>query len=714
MMMIHFKKFAVVLGLSVFAGSLPGFNLAPWVGPNIRLGDDPAALPAGDGKNQAEPHVVRSITDPDLLLATFQEGRFTDGGARGNGYAVSEDGGFTWNRALNPRLTRVEGGIYYRATDPVGGIDRDENLYLNSLVAVDYSFDVGRLVIQRSEDRGETWTDPITIYTGTSSVFDGDVFPDKNWMVVDDYPESPHPGRVIVTWTNFRSLVYDGDPLQDYLLLSSFSDDHGQTWSTPVYVTPSRGIMNEELRFQGSRPVFLPGGGLAVVYHNFTTSALEVRYSPNGGITYPYDGVPVHDSYLLYDTPNMRDGSFLPTVEVARETGDVYIAYTARPSFLDQKGSIFFVRSHLPNSGSSPAGQPNWSFSTPLQVSGLSPDRIVSTSTLTVSPDGQRVSIFFYDNRNGTGINDSGDFYCVQSEDGGSSWSSPFRLTEEVFTLADATSTNRGYMIGDYFGFAGPMAPDQAGIAVWVDTREGNADPWSARVAGLDQPVVNSWLQAQLPYAVHANLGDDWAIEDPDDNGLPLGLEYVLGRSPMAVEEIPSVSDGSPIHILNPATDPEIQVTAKGYMNRWPNTPALEIGMVPQVVPAGEGYWDEYTWGQGSGLRHIALSIENEDTIFLMEETAPARWMVDAGDGWLWSDWFNLVHPLHAPWLFHDQLGWLYDMEGVLYSDSLSAYLWADRLTFPWIPKDDGEWLFLSEEAPWVYDSGSESWLKTY
>ena len=99
--------------------------LAPWVGPNIRLGEDPAALPNGDGKNQAEPHVTRSISDPDLVLATFQEGRFSDGGAVSNGFAVSRDGGFTWHRALNPNLTTVSGGPYYRATDPVAGISLD-------------------------------------------------------------------------------------------------------------------------------------------------------------------------------------------------------------------------------------------------------------------------------------------------------------------------------------------------------------------------------------------------------------------------------------------------------------------------------------------------------------------------------------------------------------------------------------------------------------
>jgi hypothetical protein len=51
------------------------------IGPNIRLGDDPSALPS-NMRAQAEPDIARAITDEDFLAAVFQEGRFaTSGGA---------------------------------------------------------------------------------------------------------------------------------------------------------------------------------------------------------------------------------------------------------------------------------------------------------------------------------------------------------------------------------------------------------------------------------------------------------------------------------------------------------------------------------------------------------------------------------------------------------------------------------------------------------
>src|SRR5215210_7345652 len=65
-------------------------SLDPRVASNIRLGDDPPALPS-NRLAQAEPHIVRSQADPDYLLAIFQEGRLTNGGAVDCGYSVSHD-----------------------------------------------------------------------------------------------------------------------------------------------------------------------------------------------------------------------------------------------------------------------------------------------------------------------------------------------------------------------------------------------------------------------------------------------------------------------------------------------------------------------------------------------------------------------------------------------------------------------------------------------
>src|SRR4029077_5045367 len=44
------------------------------IGPNIRLGNNPAGLPS-NMRAKAEPHIARAITNEDFLAGVFQEGR---------------------------------------------------------------------------------------------------------------------------------------------------------------------------------------------------------------------------------------------------------------------------------------------------------------------------------------------------------------------------------------------------------------------------------------------------------------------------------------------------------------------------------------------------------------------------------------------------------------------------------------------------------------
>ena len=172
----------------------PPIVLDARIGPNLRLGDDPAALPASQ-RGQAEPHIVRSLTNPDLLLATFQEGRLADGGALGCGYAVSLDGGLTWRRDLIPNLTPITRGRFERATDPVAGAGPQGDLYLQTLGSVQSVFAQAAVVVSRSTDNGATWSSPVTVFESSAST----PAPDKNWLAVNDYPGTPNSGRLVST-----------------------------------------------------------------------------------------------------------------------------------------------------------------------------------------------------------------------------------------------------------------------------------------------------------------------------------------------------------------------------------------------------------------------------------------------------------------------------------------------------------------------------------
>ncbi|MGI8432181.1 MAG: sialidase family protein [Chthoniobacterales bacterium] len=215
------------------------------VGPDLRLGDDPAPLPP-TMRAQAEPHMARSPVDPDFVVATFQEGRFTDGGAVDCGYSVTHDGGLTWTRALIPNLTTASGGPYPRATDPVAAIDLGGRIFLNTEAATDPAFSEGVILVSRSTDGGASFAAPAIVFMPN----DGVSFPDKPWMAVNTFAGTTQAGRILVTWTLFGAS--GASPIY-----RSFSDDHGVTWSAaaPIHGTGTSA--------QGSQPVFLPDGKVA-------------------------------------------------------------------------------------------------------------------------------------------------------------------------------------------------------------------------------------------------------------------------------------------------------------------------------------------------------------------------------------------------------------------------------------------------------------------
>ena len=103
------------------------------------------------------------------------------------------------------------------------GMDHLGNIYLNTL-AFDPSgvLEPGAVMISRSNDGGLTFGDPVIAAQGTTGEF-----LDKNWVAVDASPDSPHPGRIVTTYTNF---ITGGTPL-----MSVFSDDNGETWSDPAF-----------------------------------------------------------------------------------------------------------------------------------------------------------------------------------------------------------------------------------------------------------------------------------------------------------------------------------------------------------------------------------------------------------------------------------------------------------------------------------------------
>lgn len=477
------------------------------VGQNIRLGGDPNVLPVTQ-RGQAEPHIYRSITNPNVLLGTFQEGRFADGGALDCGYAITLDGGLTWTRALIPQLTQSSGGPYDRATDPVASIGPQGDLYLNTLASVRNAFALGAVVVSRSIDNGVTWSAPAVVFQSPNA----QAMPDKEWLAVNDYAGTPTAARLVVTWTNFTS-TSNGTATGDNLL-SSLSDDRGATWNTPVAITPA-GALN-----QGSQPVFLPDGSLVVVYITFldanttTLFSIQCKRSSDGGRTYPSVASNVAASVTGWDDPDLRAGTFLPAATVSRQTGVLFVTYVAVVAGTPR---VMVIRSS--DKGST--------WSAPIIVSDNPATVSVMNPAIAVTPDGQNVSAVFMDKRNASDGHNFIDLYAAQSFDGGITWQPNIRLTETSSDIRYAPLTSEGYMLGDYLGVAPALSTSQPSVAIWCDTRSGDSDPFTVRFTPSPVGNYDSWRIAR---------GVGAGSEDPDADGLPNVLEYALGTNPLVAE----------------------------------------------------------------------------------------------------------------------------------------------------------------------------------
>jgi hypothetical protein len=498
---------ATANGTADLSKGRPPVILDARVGSNVRLGNDPAVLPNGQ-RGQAEPHIYRSATNPGVLLATFQEGRFSTSGSLDCGYSVSLDGGLTWTRALIPQLTTASGGIYNRATDPVAAGGPGGELYLNTLGSVSGEFDIAAVLVSRSFDNGTTWSSPTVVFQAPSTL----VMPDKNWLAVNDYPAAPNSGRLVATWTNFTATA-NGAPSGNNLMAAT-SDDHGATWSAPISIT-APGASN-----QGTQPVFLPDGSLVVVYVTFpdlnTTSqfAIECKRSTDSGRTFPAAATTIAPLVISWDDPDLRDGVFLPAAAVARQSGEIFVAYTA---LVNGTPRVYVTKSADQGTSWTPA----------VVVSDNPVGSSVVNPAITVTPDGKAVAVAFMDKRNAPDGHNFVDIYAAQSFDGGVTWQPNIRLTEMSSDIRYAPGTSRGYMFGDYMGIAPSLNASQPCVAIWCDTRTGDSDPFTVRLLPVETGSYGAWG------IVHAIPNQSSLLDDADNDGDQNYFEYINGTDPL-------------------------------------------------------------------------------------------------------------------------------------------------------------------------------------
>lgn len=166
----------------------------------------------------------------------------------------------------------------------------------------------GDVSVSRSTDGGQTWAEPVTVMKGQGAGIgpaNQAIFWDKEWITVDNYPGSPFYGRAYVTSTQFVNALH-GSYAESGIYLS-YSDDGGQSWSTPAEISgshpsctyqetgPADSTACDEDQF--SYPEVASDGTLYVHFLNFQNQAaweqpfdfdsqVMVVKSTNGGVSF--------------------------------------------------------------------------------------------------------------------------------------------------------------------------------------------------------------------------------------------------------------------------------------------------------------------------------------------------------------------------------------------------------------------------------------------
>jgi hypothetical protein len=369
------------------------------------------------------------------VVATFQVGRFFNGGATDIGFVRSGDGGTTWGApGFLPGMTYSSGfasSPFERVSDPSVAYDAAHGVWLISSIPLLPNTGVPTVFVNRSTDDGQTFGPPISIPPPVSNSVDLD----KNWTVCDNV-STQFRGHCYTELDNFG----DGD-----LELMSTSADGGLTWSTPIRT-------NGNDKGLGGQPVVQPSGRVIVPFESLN-GTISAFHSDNGGASWSR-GFKVSGIRFHGVAGNLRT-SPLPSAEIAGD-GTVYVAWEdCRFRKGCPSNDIVFSKSSDGVTWSDPARVPIDDVTSTVDhfIPGLAVDPATSGAGTHLA-----LTYYFYPNANCGGACRLEVGY-VSSPDGGAHWGDATQLAGPM-ALSEIAQTSQGPMVGDYIStsFSGGKA----------------------------------------------------------------------------------------------------------------------------------------------------------------------------------------------------------------------------------------------------------------
>ena len=390
---------------------------------------------------EVEPFVAIDPGNSQHLVATWQQDRWSDGGARALVTAASFDGGRSWARVLQPMSrcgggTPANGGDYERVSDPWVDIGIDGTVHAMGLAFSGKAAAAASnaVLASRSTDGGLSWSKPVALIADGAAFFN-----DKNSLSAD-----PTDARyVYAVWD--RLAASGGGPT--YFARSA---DAGLTWQAarPIY---DPGAASQTI---GNRVVVIgdgPGRGTLInfftqidVVAGTTRTSLMVIRSSDKGQTW---AAPLHIADMMSvgtrdpgtGTP-IRDGSILGSI-AAGPGGALWATWQDGRFSGGQRDAIAVSRS----------ADAGLTWSAPVAIN-RDPSVSAFTPVVTVRADGT-AGVLHYDLRPNTGATNTllAGAWLLTSRDG-ITWTET--TVWSPFDVSGAPRVDAGLFLGDYQGLA--------------------------------------------------------------------------------------------------------------------------------------------------------------------------------------------------------------------------------------------------------------------
>lgn len=356
------------------------------------------------------------------------------------GLSVSvSSNGQAWSRF---KLSRNWGGHDYLLDyDPSATVDAAGRIFVAFGMSDGGASGQNGIGVVMSADGGASWTK-----TNPVVLSGGKYFEDKMWIVADRTSGQAH------SHTNRLYVAWDRNSGNNQLLVVSYSDDQGQTWSKPQKINDGTSSFERVIY---AFPAVGPDGTVHVLWHDYARDIIFMDKSANG-TTWGTD-VAVASGNVGFGTDIGCNGgrSMTPAPQMAIDaSGNIYVSFARKVG----SGASAVLQVHVAKSTN---GGATWS--APVLASSTTKHQY--NPAISIDSAG-RVNVSYLDRRDDTS-NCLTNAYLSNSDSGGASFASAVKISDEQSNF-DGNPNGPG----DYSGIA---CMGTAAFPYFPDHRASNA-----------------------------------------------------------------------------------------------------------------------------------------------------------------------------------------------------------------------------------------------